>query len=291
MSRGIVDAVIYKELLDYFGEKSENAGKISCDEDASEKDYIKETNDKQNIEESNEDVGEDKEHLTLRRLIIPALVFFFLMPLTIYLGHSVLHQRKYYFISLMLILEGIGAFMIGFERGKPKLKEIMTIAVMSAITALSRAAFYMIPAVKPMAALTIISGIGLGAVPGFLVGALSMLVSDIFFGQGPWTPWQMFTMGLIGFLAGAVFRRKREFDKKRRIDITVFGLLVVFFVYGGIMNPASVLMYQENVSWEMLLASYAPGIPIDAIHAVSTAVFLWLGAGPMLEKIARVRKK
>lgn len=228
---------------------------------------------------------------SMSRIVIPAIVFLVVMPLTIYLGHSVLHQRKYYFISLMLILEGIAAFMAGFERGKPKLKEIMTIAVMSAITALSRAAFYMIPAVKPMAALTIISGISLGGVSGFLVGALSMLVSDIFFGQGPWTPWQMFTMGLIGFLAGVVLGDRRDFDTGRRIRISVFGFITVFFVYGGIMNPASVLMYQENVNLDMLLAAYAPGIPIDAIHAVSTSVFLWIGAGPMLEKLERVRKK
>lgn len=242
--------------------------------------------------------------------LVPYIVFLVIMPVTIYIGYGVLHQRKYYFISVLLILEAVGTMLIGFEDSRPKLKEIMTIAVMSAITALSRAMFYMTPAVKPMAALTIISGIGLGGIQGFVVGALSMLVSDIFFSQGPWTPWQMFAMGLLGFLAGVIFnrengkstrsgRKSKETPKeepavkkeKRLLVICIYGALSVLIIYGGIMNPASVLMYQENVTWEMLIASYVPGFPIDCIHAASTFIFLWLLAEPMLEKLERVRRK
>ncbi|MCR5702642.1 MAG: ATP-binding cassette domain-containing protein [Lachnospiraceae bacterium] len=237
-------------------------------------------------------VGEKTESTSnLCMTIIPLLTFLVLMPLTIYFGERVLHQRKYYFISLLLIVEGVGAFLAGFEHGKPRLKEIITVAAMAAITALSRAAFYMVPAVKPMAAFTIISGVALGGTDGFIVGALSMLVSDIFFGQGPWTPWQMFAMGLLGLVAGLIFNRIADKDKDIRIKISVYGLLAVLVIYGGIMNPASVLMYQENVSWKMLLASYAPGIPIDIIHAVSTFIFLMIGAKPMLEKLQRVKRK
>ncbi|MBR1598670.1 MAG: ATP-binding cassette domain-containing protein [Lachnospiraceae bacterium] len=248
-----------------------------------------------------------KKHISA---VLPFIVFLVVMPVTIYIGYGVLHQRKYYFISVLLILEAVGTMLIGFEGSRPKLKEIMTIAVMSAITALSRAMFYMTPAVKPMAALTIISGIGLGGIQGFVVGALSMLVSDIFFSQGPWTPWQMFAMGLLGFLAGMIFNRenrkrawedresketiKEEPDVKnenRLLVICIYGALSVLIIYGGIMNPASVLMYQENVTWEMLIASYVPGFPIDCIHAASTFIFLWLLAEPMLEKLERVRRK
>lgn len=234
--------------------------------------------------------------------VVPCLVFLVLMPLTIYIGYAVLHQRKYYFISIMLIIEAVGTMLVGYEGRKPGLKELMTVAVLSAITALSRAMFYMVPAVKPMAALTIISGVGLGGVSGFVVGALSMLVSDIFFSQGPWTPWQMFTMGLLGYLAGIIFHRKyyapgtnaaqsEGTSKRRKLTICIYGLLSVLFIYGGIMNPASVLMYQENVTWQMLLASYAPGIPIDIIHCVATFIFLWFLTEPMLEKLERVRRK
>ena len=124
-----------------------------------------------------------------------------------------------------------------------------------------------------------------------------MLVSDIFFGQGPWTPWQMFAMGFLGLLAGLFFERRDRYhlsgknNNSRTLLISIFGAVVVFMVYGGIMNPASVLMYQENVSGKMLLASYATGFPIDVIHAISTGVFLWFLTEPMLKKYARVKKK
>lgn len=218
-------------------------------------------------------------------------IFFLLMPFTIYIGHTVLEQRKYYFISLLLIMEAITAFLLRFEKRKPKVREIMVIAVFSAIVVAGRAAFYMVPNIKPMSALVIIAGVGLGGEAGFLVGAMSMLVSNIFFGQGPWTPWQMFVMGIMGLLSGIVFRQDTACSRKKKYGICVFGLLAVLLVYAGIMNTSTVLMYQENVNLQMILASCAMGFPYDAIHAVSTFVFLWLGARPMLEKIERIRKK
>lgn len=225
------------------------------------------------------------------KLWIRMILFFLVMPVTIYFGHQVLQQRKYYFISLLLVLEAVFSFFLSFEKGKPKVRKIMVIAVLSAITVAGRAVFYMIPYGKPMAALTIISGVGLGAEGGFLVGAMSMLVSNIFFGQGPWTPWQMFAMGMLGFLAGAIFKQETPCDKKKKYGICVFGLFSVLLVYGGIMNPASVLMYQENVNLKMLIAAYGMGIPFDIIHGIFTFLFLWIGACPMLEKIGRIRKK
>lgn len=225
-----------------------------------------------------------KQHITSGTFIV-----FLIMPLTIYVGHAVLQQRKYYFISLLLLLEALGAFFLSFEKRKPGLRQVMVIAVMSAVTVAGRAAFYMIPDVKPMAALTILSGIGLGGEAGFLVGALSMLVSNIFFGQGPWTPWQMVAMGMLGYLAGCIFLPDTPCCGKKRLGICLFGFLSVLLVYGGIMNPASVIMYQDNVNREMLLTSYSMGFPFDLIHAGGTVIFLWIGAKPILKKLQRTR--
>ncbi|MDD6071855.1 MAG: ATP-binding cassette domain-containing protein [Clostridiales bacterium] len=219
------------------------------------------------------------------------LIFFLLMPATIYVGEVFLHQRKYYFISLLLVLEAIASFFFSFERRKPKIREIMVVATLCAITVAGRAAFYMVPNVKPMAALVILSGVSLGGEIGFLVGAFSMLVSNIFFGQGPWTPWQMFAMGILGFLAGVIFRKDMPLTKKKIIGLCVFGFLSVVIFYGGIMNPASVIMYQDNVNVEMIIAACGMGLPFDVIHGASTAVFLLIGAKPILEKLARVKKK
>ena len=65
----------------------------------------------------------------------------------------------------------------------------------------------MLPQFKPVLALTIIAGVAFGGEVGFLVGAMTMLTSNMIFGQGPWTPWQMFAMGIIGFLAGVLFKK------------------------------------------------------------------------------------
>lgn len=217
-------------------------------------------------------------------------IFFLCIPLTIYFGHTVLQQRKYYFISLLLVLEALAAFFLSFEKGKPKLRDMMIVSVMTAITVAGRAAFYMVPNVKPMAALTILSGIGLGSEAGFLIGALSMLVSNIFFGQGPWTPWQMVAMGLLGCLGGLVFRNEKLCSWKKVAAVCVFGFLSVLVIYGGIMNPASVLMYQEHVNRGMILSAYAMGLPFDLLHAGGTAVFLLIGTRPILKKLFRIQK-
>lgn len=116
-----------------------------------------------------------------------------------------------------------------------------------------------------------------------------MFVSNMLFGQGPWTPWQMFAMGIIGFLAGVLFRW--GLLRRDRLSLAVFGLLCAIVLYGGLMNPASVLMYQSDPTWEMFLTAYVTGFPVDVVHGLSTALFLWVLARPLLEKLDRVKEK
>ena len=130
---------------------------------------------------------------------------------------------------------------------------------------------------------------GLGGEGGFLVGALSMLLSNIVFGQGPWTPWQMFSFGIIGFLTGILFQK--GLLQKNKTQLCIFGFLITLVVYGGIMNPVSVLLWQTNPTVEMILSSYLMGLPFDLIHSVSTAFFLWFAAEPMCEKLERIKLK
>lgn len=261
----------------------------SIDKKYLEKEPIK----KESIEEKSiEKKTEKKRHSRKRKsLVIPFIIFFLVMPLTIYFGETVLQQRKYYFISILLLLEAVGSFFLSFEHRKPKIREIMIVAMMTALVVVSRAAFYMVPNVKPMAALIIITGVGLGGEIGFLTGAMAMLVSNIFFGQGPWTPWQMFAMGLLGFVAGVIFKQYTECSKKKKYAISIFGFFAVMLIYGGVMNPASVIMYQDNVNISMIIAAYGMGIPFDLIHAAATFVFLLIGTRPMLNKLERINKK
>jgi uncharacterized membrane protein len=147
----------------------------------------------------------------------------------------------------------------------------------------------MLPHFKPMVAVVIISGIAFGGEAGFLVGAVTMLVSNMLFGQGPWTPWQMMALGLIGFLSGILNRI--GLLPAKRLTLCIYGFLVTVFIYGGIMNPASCVMSVYEVTWQTILAAYISGIPVDLVHASSTFIFLWVGAKPLLEKLQRVKIK
>ena len=224
-----------------------------------------------------------------KRTKTATLLISFLIPLTIFIGIYYLGDKKYYFISLLIILETMIPFGFAFENRKPKARELVIISALCAIGVAGRTVFFMLPQFKPVAAIVIISGVAFGGETGFLVGAITAFVSNFFFGQGPWTPWQMFSFGIIGFLAGIMFQK--GILRKTKTDMCVFGFLVTFIIYGGIMNPASVIMWQSNININMVLSSYVMGMPFDFIHAVSTVFFLFFAAEPMLEKLERIKIK
>ena len=176
-----------------------------------------------------------------------------------------------------------------FEGRKPQVRELVVLATMVALATAGRAAFFMIPSFKPIIAIVIISAIAFGGEAGFLVGAMTMVVSNFLFGQGPWTPWQMFAMGFIGFLSGILYRI--GLLPTKRLSLCIYGFLVTVFIYGGIMNPAALFMSVYDFTWEGLLAIYISGIPVDLVHASSTFIFLWIGAKPLLEKLQRIKIK
>ena len=212
-----------------------------------------------------------------------------LIPLIIFLGTNYLGDRPYYYTGLAIILLSIIPFVLMFEGRKPQARELVTIAVLCTIGVVGRLAFYMVPQFKPTVAIIIISGMALGSQRGFLIGVITMFVSNIFVGQGPWTPWQMLACGLIGFIAG--FMYKKEALPKTVVPICVFGFIATMLIYGGIMNPASLLMSGAEITIPSLAAYYLSGLPYDAIHAISTVIFLAVLAKPMLGKLDRIKKK
>ena len=196
---------------------------------------------------------------------------------------------KYYFIALLILVETMLPFFLVFEGRKPQARELTVIAVLCAIGVVGRAAFFMLPAFKPVLALVIIAGVAFGGETGFLVGAMTMVASNVLFGQGPWTPWQMFAAGIIGFLAGVLFRK--GLLRRSRVSLCIFGAIATVVIYGGIMNPAAALIYAKTLNWKLLLTYYVSGIPVDLVHAAATVLFLWLAAEPMLEKLDRIKVK
>ncbi len=223
------------------------------------------------------------------KTVCALLMVLLAIPVTIYIGVSYLGDQKYLFISLLVLLEAMLPFFLVFEGRKPKARELVLLAVLCALGIAGRGVFYMVPQIKPVTALTVLAGVVFGKETGFLVGALTMFGSNLFFGQGPWTPWQMFAMGLIGFLAGLLYKTAKL--RPGRISLSIYGFLAALLIYGGILNPASVVLARVPVNWVSLSVSYAAGLPMDLVHAVSTAVFLFFLAGPMLEKLERVKGK
>ena len=224
-----------------------------------------------------------------KRTAAATVLILLLIPLTLFVGVHFLEGRKYYFISLLILLECMLPFFLIFEGRRPQARELVLIAVLVAMNVAGRAAFFMLPEFKPVVAMTILAGVAFGGETGFLVGAMTMLVSNMLFSQGPWTPWQMFAMGIVGWLAGVLYRK--GVLRRSRLSLCVFGVFCSTVVYGGIMNPASALMWAGKLNWPTVLSYYITGIPVDLVRAAATAVFLLLGAEPMLEKLDRIKTK
>ena len=182
-----------------------------------------------------------------KRTVVAAVLVLLMIPLTLYIGVFYLDNKKYYFISLLVLLECMLPFFLIFEGRKPQARELVIIAVLCAIGIAGRAALFMLPQFKPVLALVIVSGVALGGEAGFLTGALAMLLSNVMYGQGPWTPWQMFAMGLCGFLAGVLYRR--GLLRRGRVSLCIFGALSALLIYGVLMNISSALLWQGTVSW------------------------------------------
>ena len=224
-----------------------------------------------------------------KRTLVATVLILLLIPLTLLLGERFLGGRKYYFISLLILLECMIPFFLIFESRKPQARELVIVAVLCAIGVAGRAVFFMLPQFKPVIAIAVIAGVAFGGETGFLVGAVTMLVSNLMFSQGPWTPWQMFCTGIIGFLAGVLF--DKGLLRRSRLSLCIFGALTTVLIYGGVMNPASAIMWTGELRWEVFAAYYVTGLPMDCVHAAATWLFLWFAAEPMLEKLDRIKVK
>lgn len=267
------------------GNKNEISGKASVQN--SDSDAVTERTTKERIATEREN---SKHSVDTKQILSVVLTELIGIPLCIAIGFFFFGDRKYLFISMMTAVLSCIPFWTSLSRGKYSAKKVVLIAVLVAIATAGRSVFFMFPGIKPMAAVVIVTGISLGAEAGFLTGSLTMLLSNMLFGQGPWTPWQMFSMGLIGLLAGLLATAGKERMEKRS-SLCLLGLISPLVIYGGIMNFASLLMMSYTINKESIIAIYLSGIPMDLLHAVSTVVFLAVGGKPMLEKIERVKKK
>ena len=228
-----------------------------------------------------------KKRLTKRTLVAAALILV-AIPLTIYFG-LLLGDRQYYFVSLLIILYTMIPFFMVFERRKPQARELVVIAVLCAIAVAGRAVFIFLPFFKPLVAIVIITGIAFGGEAGFLCGAVSGFVSNFIFGQGPWTPWQMFAYGIAGFFAGIL--HKKGWLKAKTLPLCIFGGVAVMLIVGPLLDTATLFTMSSMVNTTNAAVVYMAGLPVNGIHAAATVVFLLLLSKPMLDKLNRIKLK
>ncbi len=223
------------------------------------------------------------------RVKIALLLAAVLIPLTILFGFYFWEDRKYYFICLLVMAEAAVPLFLYLEERASAPRRLILLATLCALAVGSRIAFAWLPQCKPMTAIIILCGVSLGAEAGFLVGVLSAFLSNFYFMQGPWTPWQMLAFGLLGLLAGLAFQKGRI--PHRPIPIALFGGLSTLLVYGGIMDTNSLLMMVPEPTVSLAVPIYLGGLPFNLIHAAATVVFLLLFSGVMLDSLDRVEKK
>ncbi|MBO5371513.1 MAG: ECF transporter S component [Lachnospiraceae bacterium] len=200
-------------------------------------------------------------------------------------------NNHYYVFSVLIIFIAFAIFCFRFEKKRPQAREMVTLAVMSAIAVAARAAFVMVPHFKPMSGVIMISGMAFGPGAGFLIGSVSAFVSNFMFGQGAWTPWQMLAYGMAGMLGGFLRGRKVLEEKKGLLFIAAYGFVAVVGIVGPILDTSSIFLMPDVNNAEAIAAIYASGLPLNVVHGLATFLTLLLLTRPMLEKLNRIMTK
>jgi energy-coupling factor transport system substrate-specific component len=158
---------------------------------------------------------------------------------------------------------------IYFEKSSLGNKEIALIATLSTFGAIGRVIFAPFPNIKPTTFIVAISGLVFGPYEGFLIGSTTAFVSNIFLGQGPWTPWQMFAWGMVGFISGIIG------GKKSHISAEIFAFICFFygFMFDWIMDLWYVVGFIKPLTLKSVFLAYITGITFDLAHAASSFIF------------------
>ena len=208
-----------------------------------------------------------------------------LIPGTLFLGTR-LTGRWYYLTCTLVIIETMLPFFFTFEHRKPQARELVTIAVMCALSVAARVVG-ILPNFKPTTAIIMLAGIALGPEAGFMTGAISAFASNFFFSQGPWTPWQMMAFGFGGFLAGTLFHKR--FPVRNPIALAVFGFVTIQAVVGPLLDCCTVFTVSSRITWKYVLAVFAAGLPVNFQHALACGATMLIFSKPLLSKLERLK--
>jgi energy-coupling factor transport system substrate-specific component len=174
-----------------------------------------------------------------------------------------------------------------YERSRPPSQVVALVAALAALAIVGRIAFAAFPNVKPTTDIVVFAGYALGGAPGFAVGALAALVSNFWFGQGPWTPWQMAAWGLCGVLGAALALGTR--NAGRFVLAATCGFAAIFF--GALMNFSLMATYGGDLSWKSFWFYEGRAVPFEVAHFTGNVVLALLAGPAMVRMLARFRER
>ena len=207
--------------------------------------------------------------------IVMLPIFLLLIPATIYFGLR-FSGRAYYVTSTLVMIETLVPFLLAFENRKPQARELVVIAVLSALAVAARVVIP-IPNFKAIFAIIMLSGIAFG--PAF--------ASNFFYGQGPYTPWQMFAYGAGGLLAGFLFAKGRL--PRKPVVMGVFGFLTMLLLVGPLLDTCSVFLELSVINVRTAWPRYVSGFWVNLSQGVCTFLTMVIFGNPLLEKLDRVK--
>ncbi len=191
-------------------------------------------------------------------------------------------------ISSSLIMFSMLPLYLKFEKREVEAEEIVLIAMISALAAVSRLPFAPLPSIQPTSFIIIMTAMVFDMEVGFLVGNTAALVSNIFLGQGPWTPWQMFSWGMMGLIGGLL---KDTAIMKTKWGLCIYGF-IWGFIFGWTMNLWFLLFFKtQGITWKVILGAAIASFKFDLSHALGNVVFIWLFSKSFVKTLTRIKTK
>jgi squalene-hopene cyclase-like protein/prenyltransferase/squalene oxidase-like repeat protein len=181
----------------------------------------------------------------------------------------------------------VGGF-VWFERSRPSARMVALVAALAALAVAGRLVFAAIPNVVATTDIVLITGFAVGAAPGFAVGALAAAVSNIWLGQGPWTPWEMAGWGMVG-LGGAALATVTR-GRLGRIGLAA-ACGAAGLAYGALLDLSVMVGYGGEQSLERYLAISARGVPFNVAHAAGNVALALAAAPALVRMISRYRSR
>lgn len=209
-----------------------------------------------------------------------------LVPTVILCGALLFEEKQYAWISLCVTVLSCVPFFLRFEKKETSTKRLVLIAAIVALSVVGRFIFTPLPGFKPVTAVVVITAMYFGSEAGFMTGALSAVISNFYFGQGPWTPFQMFSWGLIGLISGLL----ADPLKRSRIVLGIYAV-ISGIMYSLLMDIWTVLWVDGTFNFSRYLAAVVSATQFTVIYAVSNLIFLLLFIKPIGKTLERIKTK